>query len=181
MRKQAKKDFEKNFYKFTSNACFGKTMENLRRRSVIEFVSNTQQAETFAQRATFKSFQIIKQDLVSVSFKNLYVLWTKTTPVGAAILDLSKLSLYKFHYEEMIARYWSGQLKVAYENTDSLLYLIETPDFYKDMASKHLLDLSLPTKSLFAQSNKYESSASYDWWITRQNFKRRCLLTIQTV
>ena len=143
MRKQAKNDFEKNFYKLMSSACFGKTMENLRKRSVIKFVSNPQQAETFAQRATFKSFQIIRQDLVSVSFKKSYVVWTKPTPVGAAILDLSKLSLYKFHDEEMIPRYWSGQLKVAYKDTDSLLYLIETPDLYKDMASfKHLLDLS---------------------------------------
>ena len=81
--------------------------------------------------ATFKSFQIIRQGLVSVSFKNSYVVWTKPTPVGAAILDLSKLSLYEFHYEEMIPRYWSGQLKVAYKDTDCLLYLIETPDLYK--------------------------------------------------
>ena len=43
----------------------------------------------------------------------------------------------------MIPRYWSGQLKRAYKDTDSLLYLIETPDLYKDVASfKHLLDHS---------------------------------------
>ena len=143
MRKQAKSGSEKNFYKLMSNACFGKTMENLRKRSVIKFVSNPQHAETFTQRATFKPFQIIRQDLVPVSFNNSYVVWTKPTSVGAAVLDLSKLSLYKFHYEEMIPRYWSGQLKVAYKDTDSLLYFIETPDLYKDMASfKQLLDLS---------------------------------------
>ena len=143
MRKQATNDFEKNFHKLMSNACFGKTMENLRKRSKVKFVSNPQQAEAFAQRATFKSFQIIRQDLVCVSFKKSSVLWTKPTPVGASILDLSKLSLYKFHYEEMVPRYSSSQLKVAYKDTDSLLYLIETPDLYNDMASfKHLLDLS---------------------------------------
>ena len=143
MRKQATNDFEKNFYKLMSNGCFGKTMENLRKRSKVKFVSNPQQAEAFAQRATFKSFQYIRQDLVCVSFKNSSVVWTKPTPVGASILDLSKLSLYKFHYEEMVPRYASSQLKVAYKDTDSLLYLIETPDLYNDMASfKYLLDLS---------------------------------------
>ena len=94
MRKQATNDFEKNFYKLMSKACFRKTMENLRKRSKVQFVSSPQQAEAFALRATFKSFQIIRQDLVCVSFKNSSVIWTKPTPVGASILNLSKLSLY---------------------------------------------------------------------------------------
>ena len=89
MRKQATNDFEKNFYKLMSNACFGKTMENLRKRSQMKFVTNPQQAETLAQRAIFKSFQIINDNLVPVSFKISSVLWTKPTPVGASIVDLS--------------------------------------------------------------------------------------------
>ena len=140
-----------------SNACFGKTLENLRKRSKIKFVSNPQHAETFAQRATFKSFQIIKPDLVAVFFKNSSVVWTKPTSVGASILDLSKLSLYQFHYEEMVPRYSSDHLKVAYKDTDSLLYQIQTPELYKDMASlKHLLDLSDYPKDhyLYDPSNK---------------------------
>ena len=81
--------------------------------------------------------------MVCVSFKNSSVVWTKPTTVGASILDLSKLSMYKFHYEEMVHPYSSSQLKVAYRDTDSVFYLIETPDLYNDMASfKHLLDLS---------------------------------------
>ena len=58
MRKQAKINFEKKFYKLVTNTCFGKTMENIGKRLVIKFVSNPQQAKTFAQRAICKSFQI---------------------------------------------------------------------------------------------------------------------------
>ena len=144
MRKQATNDFEKNFYILMSNACFGKTMENLRKRSRIKFVSTPQQAEVFAQQATFKSFQIISDDLVSISFKSSSVIWNKPTPVGAAILDLSKLSLYKFHYEEMVPRYSPSKLKVLYKDTDSLLYRVETTDLYNDMVTfKHLLDFPI--------------------------------------
>ena len=99
MRKQAKNDFEKAFFKLMSNACFGKTMENLRKRSNIRFLTNVEEAESFVNSAAFKAFHIISENLVTVSFKSTTVLWDKPTAVGASILDLSKLSLYKFHYE----------------------------------------------------------------------------------
>ena len=141
MRKQAVNYFKKSFYKLMSNAGFGKAMEIFRKRSKINFVSNPQQAETFAHRATFKSFQIIKQDLFSVFFKNSSVVWTKPTPVSAPILDSSKLSFYKLHYEDLVPGYSSDHVKVAYKDTDSLLNQIQTPDLYKHIASfKQLLD-----------------------------------------
>ena len=97
MRKHASNDFEKSFYKLMSNACFGQTMEILRRRGRLRFVTTEAQAEAFIQRATFKNFKFISKDLVSVSHWSSSVVWNKPTPVGATILDLSELSLYKFH------------------------------------------------------------------------------------
>ena len=140
-----------------SNACFGKTMENLRKRSKIAFVGNVQQAESMIQKPSFKSFIIVNENLVSVSFKSSSVLWDKPTPVGASILDISKLSLYKFHYEQMVPRYSAAKLKLAYKDTDSLLYCVETENLYQDMAGfKHLLDLSdyPPDHFLYDPTNK---------------------------
>ena len=68
MRKQATNDFEKNFHKLMNNACFGKTREILRNRREILFVENEKQAEKSLLKPTFKSFQIIHNGLVSVSF-----------------------------------------------------------------------------------------------------------------
>ena len=43
----------------------------------------------------------------------------------------------------MVPRYSASHLKVAYKDTGSLVYLIETPYLYKDVVSfKHLLDFS---------------------------------------
>ena len=125
-----------------SNACFGKTMENLRNRREIIFVNNEKQAEKSLLKPTFKFYQIIHNGLVSVSFAPSKIVWSKPTPVGAAILDLSKLSLYKFHYEE-IKPHSGDKIKVCYKDTVSLLYRVESENLYSEMATfKHLLDLS---------------------------------------
>ena len=84
------------------------------------------------------------------------ITWDKPTLVGAAILDLSKLALYGFHYDQMRPRY-GNRILVVYKDTDSLLYRIETNDLYEDMAEfKHLLDLSdYPSDHvLYEPSNK---------------------------
>ena len=111
----------------------------------------------YHEKQTFRWLRISKSTKnLCVSFKMACVVWDKT-PVGAAILDLSKLSLYKFHYEVMIPRYTAARLKLAYKDTDSLLYCIETNDLYQDMACfKHLLDLSdYPREhSLYDPTNK---------------------------
>ena len=141
-RKQATNDFEKKFYKLMSNACFGKTMENLQNRRELLFVSNKKQAEKSLLKPTFKSYQIIHNGLVSVSFAPSKIVRSKPTPVGASIIDLSKLSLYKFHYDEMKPRF-GDKIKVCYKDAASLLYRVETENLYSEMATfKHLLELS---------------------------------------
>ena len=41
--------------------------------------------------------------------------------------------MYKFHYEEILLKYGS-RAKLAYTDTDSFIYHIQTRDLYKDMA-----------------------------------------------
>ena len=125
MRRQATNDFEKNFYKLMSKACLGKTIENLRNRRENLFVNNEKQAEKPLLKPTCKSYKITHNGLVSVSFAPSKIVWSKPTPVGASILDLSKLSLYKFYYEEMKSRF-GDKIEVCYKDTDSLLYRVET-------------------------------------------------------
>ena len=57
----------------------------------------------------------------------------KPVYLGQAILDLSKIVMYEFHYDYMKQKYSNG-LTLCYMDTDSLIYDIETDDFYKDIA-----------------------------------------------
>ena len=141
------------------NAPFGKTKGKSAQAKKIAFMGNVQQAESMIQKSSFKSFNIVNENLVSVSFKSSSVLWDVPTPVGASILDYSKLSLYKFHYEQMVPRYSATKLKLAYKDTDSLLYCVETENSYQDMAGfKHLLDLSDYPKDHFLMTQQTKKS-----------------------
>ena len=59
----------------------------------------------------------------------------KPVYLGQAILDLSKIVMYEFHYDYMVPKYGLEKLKLCYMDTDSLVYDIITEDFYEDIAN----------------------------------------------
>ena len=69
------------------------------------------------------------------------VVMKKPVYLGQAILDLSKIVMYEFHYDYMVPKYdgessrlWSTpRLKLCYMDTDSLVNKIKTEDFYADI------------------------------------------------
>ena len=65
-----------------------------------------------------------------------------------AILDLSKVHMYRFHYNVMLAKY-GLDCKLSFTDTDSLCYHIKTEDLYRDMQtfSDELVTSSYPTDS----------------------------------
>ena len=59
--------------------------------------------------------------------------------VGQAILDLPKTLMFDFHYDYIRKKYDSKaegvcRAELLFTDTDSLLYLIHTDDFYKDIS-----------------------------------------------
>ena len=70
------------------------------------------------------------------------VIINKQVYLGQAILDPSKTIMCEFHYDYMIPKYVRSmseahcdKLKLCYMDMDSLIYSIETKDFYKDIAN----------------------------------------------
>ena len=60
--------------------------------------------------------------------------FNKPVYLGMCIFDVSKTLMYDFHYN-YIKRKYGGKAKLLFTETDSLMYEIETEDFYKDISA----------------------------------------------
>ena len=156
-RSKSKNDFEKDFYKLMSNAVFGKTMENTRRRIQIKFAVNEKQVIKICKNERYKDFNYVDDsDLIIFEMRKTEVYLDKPIYVGASILDLSKIIMYDFHYNT-IKKQYQNNAQLLFTDTDSLCYEIKTNDLYKDFEKiKDKLDTSDYDKShpLFSTDNK---------------------------
>lgn len=132
MRKAAKNDFEKDFYKLMNNSVFGKTMENLRKRVDIQLINREQRLLKVTAKPGFKSFKIFNNDLASVELTKQNLILNRPIYVGFSILELSKVLMYDFHYNHIKSRY-GRMAELLFTDTDSLCYNIFTEDLYNDM------------------------------------------------
>ena len=132
LRTEAKNEFEKDFFKLMNNAVFGKTMENIRNRVDIKLVNNKKQAEKLSAKPNYKHCNIFCEDLVAIHMKKTKLDFDKPVYLGMCILDLSKTLMYDFHYNYIKQKY-GDKAKLLLTDTDSLMYEIQTEDFYKDI------------------------------------------------
>ena len=143
-RKQAKNDFEKNFYKLMNNSVFGKTMENLRNRVDIKIVRSNEKdkiRKLVASRLYARDV-IFTNDLVAIDTHKSRLLLNKPVYTGMTILDKSKILMYDFFYNHLKKKY-GEKCELLYTDTDSLLLKIETEDVYKDIkANENFYDTS---------------------------------------
>ena len=130
-RKNAKNDFEKDFFKLMNNSVFGKTMENIRKRVDVRLVTDEKKLLKLTSKPTYVSSKIFNENLVAVHKIKETLTLNRPAYVGMCILDLSKTLMYDFHYNYIKNKY-GEKAKLLFTDTDSLTYEIEAKDVYKD-------------------------------------------------
>lgn len=80
----------------------------------------------------------------------------KPNYIGMCILDISKIFMYKFHYEKVVSDY-GNRAKLLMTDTDSLIYHIKTPDVYADM----LKDINMYDTSDYPRDHPAYSSKKF--------------------
>ena len=133
LRKTAANSFEKDFFKLMNNSVFGKTIENIRKRQNLMLIDNRREAAKLSTKPNFDCATIFDRNLIAVHMKRTEVYFNKPIYVGQAILDLSKTLMFDFHYSYIKEKY-DDVAELFFTDTDSLLYLIHTDDFYQDIS-----------------------------------------------
>ena len=133
-RKRANNDFEKNFFKLMNNSVFGKTMQNIRKERMFKLVTDKKRYEKLVMQPNFKAAYRFSENLIGVEMGKKSIVMNKPIHLGQAILDLSKIVMYEFHYDYIKPKY-GEKAQLLYMDTDSLIYHIKTEDFYKDIAN----------------------------------------------
>ena len=161
LRTGARNDFEKDFYKLMNNAVFGKTMENVRNRRDIHISTDADHYQKLVNKPNFHTSKIFvasddenANGIVGVELTKTDVTLDKPIYCGFSILELSKIHMYKFHYDYIKVKY-GDKAKLMFTDTDSLTYHIETEDLQMDFHKDgEYFDFSGLDKSHFAFSNK---------------------------
>ena len=120
------------FFKLMNNSVFGKTVENIRNHKDMKLVTSDKKYLKYVMKPNFKGGHPFSKHLFAVEMGKTEIKINKSVYLRQAILDLSKMLMYEFHYDYMRPRYGS-KVKLCYMDTDSFVYEIETEDFYRDI------------------------------------------------
>ena len=115
-----------------NNAVFGNTLENLRKRIKLKLTSNEDISTKHASRANVISGTMFNENLFAIHRIKEELVLNRLSYVGIAILDLSKLLMYDFHFSYMLKKCDKKNIKLMFTDTDSLCYEIKTDDVYED-------------------------------------------------
>ena len=133
-RTKAKTNFEKDLYKLMNNAFFGKTMENVRERTNLEFIPHTNIDQIIKRQSklSFKGITNHYSEFSIYKFDKEKVIFDKPIYLGFSVLELSKLLMYEFYYHKL-QPYYGDKIKLHYMDTDSFILSIKTGDLINDL------------------------------------------------
>ena len=132
----------KALYKLMILAIYEETMENLRNRIAVKLVKNEKDYLKSTSKLSYMSHKIFDNNLVTIRNSKLALKLNKLVCIGMCILELSKVLMYKFHYD-YIKNTYDNKSKLLFTDIDSLMYEIKTEHVYKDFSSdKKLFDFS---------------------------------------
>ena len=82
LRKKAKNDFEKDFFKLINNGIFGETMENVRKHRDIKLVTTERRRNYLVSEPNYHTTKLLTENLLAIEMKKLRYLRTSFVYLG---------------------------------------------------------------------------------------------------
>ena len=99
LRKKAKNDFEKDFFKLMNNSVFGKTMENVRKHRDIKLVTTEEKRNKLVSEPNYHTAKYFSENLLAIEMKKTKLIMNKPVYLSMSILNISKILMYEFWYD----------------------------------------------------------------------------------
>ena len=90
LRKEAKNDFEKDFFKLMNNAVFRKTMENVRKHRDMKLVTTDKRRTQLAVEPNYHTTKYFLENLMAIEMKETKVKMNKLIYLGMSMLVVAK-------------------------------------------------------------------------------------------
>ena len=136
LRKEAKNEFERDFFKLINNSVFVKTMENVRKHQDIKLVTTEKRRIELVSEPNYHTTKQFSENLIAVEMKKAKVKMNKSVYLSMldimSILDVSKTLMYEFWYDYLKPKY-NDKAKLCYMDTDSFSLNIFTEEFVEDI------------------------------------------------
>ena len=114
LRKQAKNDFEKDFFNLINNSVFGKNMENVRKHRDIKLATTDKRGNQLVSEPSYYTTKWFSENLLAIEMKKIKLKMNKPVYLGLSILEISKIIMYEF---------WYDYAKPKYQNNAKLCYM----------------------------------------------------------
>ena len=82
LRKKAKHEFEKEFFKLMNNSVLGKTMENVRKHTDVKLVTIEQKRSKLVSEPNYHTTKHFSQTLLAIEMKKTKVIMNKPVYLG---------------------------------------------------------------------------------------------------
>ena len=100
LRKKAKYDFEKEFFKLMNDAAFGKAMKNLRKHRDIKLVTTETRMNYLVLEPNYQTAKFFIENLLALVLRKTEILLNKPVYLGLSMLELSKILMYVLWHDK---------------------------------------------------------------------------------
>ena len=133
LRKKAKNNFKKYFFKLMNNVVFRKIMENVRKQR-NQACNNQNMRELLSVRAKLSYNKTLsRKSIRHRNEKKTQIFMNKPVYLGISILEISKIVMHEFWYNNVKPKY-GAKTNSCYMDTDSSIVYIKAEDIYSDNA-----------------------------------------------